>query len=306
MSLKKVIISGANGYFGAIATKYFAASNEWEVLRATRTEDGDIYFNIDNPDELSNKKMEEKVDLLIHAAAANDLVCSQDPYLCQTRNVIGTKAALDFCVLNRIEKFVYLSTSHVFGNLTGVINEDSIPYPVNDYGLSHLQAEEQVRMYERNRSIQSLIIRPSNFFGVPNNIMEHRNWLPASLSFCKNAVTKGEIQLLTPGYQKRNFVSINDICQVIYYGIEQMNQFPLVHVSGPNTFRIRDLAYQVQQVMKNKFNKNIEVIIPDGNVFEDNFSFESKYINNIYTPKDRINDFIEQLCRILLKSKDGE
>ncbi|UTW69114.1 polysaccharide biosynthesis protein [Anaerobacillus sp. HL2] len=48
--------------------------------------------------------------MFIHAVAAHEVTCKEKPYEAISQNIIGTKAALDFCHLNNIEHFAGLST----------------------------------------------------------------------------------------------------------------------------------------------------------------------------------------------------
>jgi UDP-glucose 4-epimerase len=301
MKTKSVIISGANGYFGGIACKYFQ-ENGWNVLKAVRNCDGDIYLDLDQPYNLSKIKVNQNIDLFIHAAAAHEISCREDPYKSISRNIIGTKAALDFCVNNNIRNFVYLSTFHVFGNPSGVIDESTFPFPLNDYGLSHLQAEEYVRMYERLGLVKGLVIRPSNFFGLPANIKDCKRWTLAPLAFCKSAVENKFIKLESAGYQVRNFVSVLDICKVINSAFDK--NISLIHIPGPDTLSIRELAQLVKRKVEKEHNVCVELFIPDGDCFEDNFIYTSLFLKDIFSPNDRISNFIIDFCNILKKECD--
>jgi UDP-glucose 4-epimerase len=263
------------------------------VLKATRNDGADIYFDLENPNLISQTMINEKVDLFIHAAAANEVECKKEPYKSIVKNVIGTKAALDFCVNNNIENFVYLSTFHVFGDPEGVLNEKSIPFPANDYGLSHLQAEEYVELYRRQNKIKTLILRPSNIYGNPISIQEFKRWTLVPFAFSRDAVMNGKIILNTSGKQHRNFVSAKDICRVIEHALPKMDELSLLHMMGKDFISIRSLAYLIKGIMKENFNENMEVIIhSEDNISAKDYEFTSLYLNEIYQPTDSIEDFI--------------
>ncbi|MDQ0903912.1 NAD(P)-dependent oxidoreductase [Paenibacillus sp. V4I7] len=286
-----VMISGANGYFGAIASRYF---NEigWEVLKATRNTKDDIYFDLDHPNDFATLKISKNVDLFIHAAAAHEVTCLEQPYRSIFQNVAGTKAALDFCVANNIEKFVYLSTFHVFGNPYGVIDESTIPLPANDYGLSHLQAEQYVELYTRQNKIVGRILRPSNFFGVPVDFESCNRWSLAPLDFCRQAIENGEIKLNSPGNQIRNFISINDICKIIETLFYSNKGNIITHIPGPETLSIRELALKVKRVFEIQRNSEVKLVIPEGSLEISKFTFNSNYILELYEPLERLEDYI--------------
>ncbi|WP_378950639.1 NAD-dependent epimerase/dehydratase family protein [Pelosinus sp. sgz500959] len=301
MKSKTVIISGANGYFGGIACQYFRSLG-WKVLKATRLKGDDLFFDLNNP-KTASIQTEMDVDLFIHAAAAHEVACREDPYQSIYQNVIGTKIALDFCVSNHIKKFIYLSTFHVFGDPEGLINEEAMPCPMNDYGMSHLQAEQYVQMYTATKKILGTVIRPSNFFGVPLPIEDCKRWSLIPLAFCKEAVETGKIILNTPGFQRRNFIEVHDICKVIETVYPLMEKVPLLHIHGKDQLSIREFAYLIQSVIKKEYNKDIEVIFPEGAHSEKVFQYESLYLKDIYIPDKRIENFVKELLQCLLIKK---
>lgn len=296
----RVLISGATGYFGQICCKYFT-SKGWDVVKATRHSGADVFFDLDKPESFANKKVNFSVDLFIHAAAAHEVTCQKKPYHAIAQNVLGTKAALDFCLLNGIKQFVYLSTFHVFGNPRGLINENSTPSPLSDYGLSNLQAEEYVQMYSQKKLIKGLVLRPTNFFGVPENLEQCKRWTLVPLAFCKNAVEKEVITLKTSGHQLRNFISISDICKVIDASFFSQEHYPLLHIPGTETLSIRSLARMVQNVLKKEFNKDINIVFPENTDNCEIFQFNSLYLVKLYQPKDHLEPFIKALCDKLIK-----
>jgi UDP-glucose 4-epimerase len=298
MTRQTVIISGANGYFGRIAYEYFV-NQGWQVLKASRNADADISFNLDQPETIIQATLPVPGDLFIHAAAAHEVVCRQEPYRSIYQNVAGTRAALDFCVANGVPKFVYLSTFHVFGSPQGTIDEATFPLPSNDYGLTNRLAEEYVNLYTRQGKLKGVVLRPSNFFGIPANIQHCRRWTLTPLAFCRDAVEKKKIVLQTPGYQRRNFISIQDLCRVIQVVAEKIEDYPLLHVAGPDTISIRELAQRVQTAM-GKLNQEIELVLPDGPQPKDGFTYTSLYLSHLYQPQHRIGAFIDDFCSALL------
>ena len=303
MPNKTVIISGANGYFGGIACQYFQEQG-WSVLKATRQAGSDIHCDLDHPEQFAKTKIDCPADVFIHAAAAHEVTCREQPYRSIFYNVAGTKAALDFCVLNKIQHFVYLSTFHVFGNPQGIIDESTLPSPINDYGLSHLQAEQYVQMYSKATSVKGLVIRPSNFFGIPANLQACDRWTLIPLAFCREAVETNKIVLKTSGLQERNFVSVKHICEAIEKAIDE-EDLETLHVFGKDTVSVKGLAELVQTVMKNKLGKDIVIDYPPispaqplQNIIP--FTYTSLYLNALMQSKGGIEDFIATLCVGLL------
>ncbi|MBO9998484.1 MAG: NAD(P)-dependent oxidoreductase [Cyanobacteria bacterium SID2] len=304
MTNPTVLISGANGYFGGIASRDFAA-NGWRVLTATRKPGADVTIDLDRLEDFAQQTIDTPVDLFVHAAAAHDVTCREQPYRSIWHNIAGTRAALEFCVNNNIPKFVYLSTFHVFGRPKGTIDETTVPLPLNDYGLTHLQAEEYVQLYRRQGKIQGLVLRPSNFFGIPADIDACNRWTLTPLGFCREGVELRKIVLRSPGYQKRNFISVWDICGTIRSTVDLLDRVSLLHVPGPDTISIRALAQLVEKAMKERCGESIELVIPDGEPTEAEFNYTSNRIAEFYQPQRRIADFIGEFCEKLYERAKG-
>jgi UDP-glucose 4-epimerase len=305
--MKKVIISGSNGYIGAIACQYFEDKG-WQVLKACRQDNADIWCDLDSPEQFAGLTIDSNVNLFIHTAAAHEVTCKEQPYRSIYQNVAGTRAALDFCVKNHIEHFIYLSTFHVFGHPQGEINESTEPLPVNDYGLSHLQAEQYVQMYTREGRIKGLVIRPSNGYGIPVDIDKFKRWTLVPVDFCREAIGNHKIVLRTPGLQKRNFVSIPDVCRVMEKSYSLIDKIYLLHVYGVDTISIKAFAELVKNVMRNNFNEEVELVIPQNTSSlpsskSGEFTYTSKYLQEIHEPSDRIEDFIVDFCTLLKSRK---
>jgi len=294
-----MIISGAKGYLGTLACDFFQTKG-CKVYKASRTPGSDIKFDLSQPEQFSELKINVPIDIFLHTAAANENKCREKPYESISQNVIGTKAALDFCVANDIKYFVYISTFHVFGNHNEEINEDVTPMSRDDYGLSHFQAEQYVKMYTELGYIKGIIIRPSNLFGVPDCLNNFKRWTLVPFAFCKDAVQSKCIVLNSPGLQERNFVSVHDVCEVIYHVIPNIEKYPLLHVPGPETMNIKELAIKVKLIMLNYYNTPIELKLPESNSFSllspTKLNFSSMYLDSIYKPSDTIDQHIIQLC----------
>ncbi len=295
---KTVLITGSSGYFGGIACRYFA-DRGWKVIKASRSEHADIAINLDHPEVFANTKVDTQIDLCIHAAAAHEVTCAKEPYRSIYHNVAGTRAVLDFCVNNEISRFVYLSTFHVFGNPSGEINELTLPNPLNDYGLTHLQAEQYVKLYSSKFGLNGMVIRPSNFFGIPADLSRFERWSLIPFAFCKEAIETGSIVLKTPGYQKRNFVAVNDICAAILGATKLENMPDVLHVHGRDTVSVRELATIVKTVVEKKGIRTVTILAPDGPLTTDNFIFNSLYLSTISNPSETLMDYVEGFIEVV-------
>lgn len=82
-------------------------------------------------------------------------------------NATGTLHVLDAARRHRVERFLYCSSSEVYGNAsTGVLDEDAARCsPVTVYGAAKLAGEHYALVYWRTYRLPTIIVRPFNAFG---------------------------------------------------------------------------------------------------------------------------------------------
>jgi len=87
-------------------------------------------------------------------------------------NVTGTLNLLEAAVKQRVESFVFTSTTSVFGEAllpragtpAAWVTEEVTPIPKNIYGVTKAAAEDLCQVFHRNQRLACLILRTSRFF----------------------------------------------------------------------------------------------------------------------------------------------
>ncbi|OYR44608.1 NAD(P)-dependent oxidoreductase [Halorubrum sp. Ea8] len=60
---------------------------------------------------------------------------------------------------------VYASSLAVVGNVTETIDEETVPNPVDIYGINKKAVEEYLKLYTRIKSVPTTAVRPANLYG---------------------------------------------------------------------------------------------------------------------------------------------
>jgi UDP-glucuronate 4-epimerase len=82
------------------------------------------------------------------------------------RNVVSTERLLEAAWRNGVPRFVYASSSSVYGSDPGhPVDEDHPGRPTSPYGLSKLAAEELIQLYRRERGVPGTILRYFTVYG---------------------------------------------------------------------------------------------------------------------------------------------
>lgn len=85
-------------------------------------------------------------------------------------NVDGTKNILSFIKKNKnITHFVFFSSVATYGNSKDGKGENDKQSPINDYGRSKLEAEQEIKLWhQKNQNVKTIIVRPAVVFGEYN------------------------------------------------------------------------------------------------------------------------------------------
>ena len=81
-------------------------------------------------------------------------------------NIDATQILLEACVGRPIERFVYASSSSVYGDLVAMpMREDSLLKPVSPYGVTKLSAEQLCYLYHVNHGVPTVSLRYFTVYG---------------------------------------------------------------------------------------------------------------------------------------------
>ncbi len=164
------------------------------------------------------------VDIVIHAAGMNAADCDADPIAALAFNGDVTASLVAAAVKACVKKFFYFSTVHVYSSpLEGRITEDTITVNKHPYATSHLSGENAILEIKENTATQGLILRLSNVFGVPIN-SKVNCWMLLVNDLCRQAVETHTLCLNSSGKQLRDFIGLNEVCQIVHHLAEMSNE----------------------------------------------------------------------------------
>jgi nucleoside-diphosphate-sugar epimerase len=121
--------------------------------------------NISDPGSLQN--VMKDVEMVIHLAAVSNInYAILHPIETFETNATGTLNLLEEARKNHVEKFVYISSSHVYGMPQYLPMDEKHPInPGEPYAASKAAAEMLVNIYALNYGLKTTIIRPFNMYG---------------------------------------------------------------------------------------------------------------------------------------------
>lgn len=106
------------------------------------------------------------IDLVIHTASfPRQKVVNANPAIGSRVMSEGLLNLLEASKRHRVERFVYISSSMVYGDFQDDVREDADCRPQGQYGIMKLAGEWLVRDYTRSCGLAHTIIRPSAVYG---------------------------------------------------------------------------------------------------------------------------------------------
>lgn len=184
------------------------------------------------------------VDNVFHLASEVSIpYCVEKPNESMSNNVLSTMNVLECSRIHKVNKFIFSSTSAVYGNSLFLPSVETNPVQcLNTYSISKYTGEQLCEMYYKLYGLKTVIFRYFNVYGEGQH--KTGQYAPV-MSIFKNQKLKGEpLTIIGDGYQTRDFIHVSD---VVYANIlasqkELDNYGEVFNVGTGNGTSIRDIA----------------------------------------------------------------
>ena len=109
----------------------------------------------------------EKPDTIIHLAGfPRAKIVNANPVLASKTMIDGIENLLEASVVcSSVKRFVYISSSMVYGDFSGGITEDAKLTPTSIYASFKIAGEQMVKLYASKSDMSYTIVRPSAVYG---------------------------------------------------------------------------------------------------------------------------------------------
>lgn len=254
--MKKILVTGGAGAIGSRLVSKLCSENEVFVLDDLSS--GFLENLRDLPvkfwrgsvvdDEILKEVFNEKPDVIFHLAAnfanQNSVDYPQKDLLV---NGLGTLKVLQYAHEIGVERFVYSSSSCVYGNIEEPIQEDSHRYSLDTpYAVTKLLGEQYVNFFHEHHDMQTVVLRFFNSYGPGEYPGKYRNVIP---NFMYKALHGIPLTIFGDGNETRDFTYIDDTVQAILIA----SKHPLAvgrtyNVASGTEVRISDLTKAIIKI----------------------------------------------------------
>ena len=267
-SAKQILVTGAAGFIGSHLCEklvaqassvigldnfdafYGRAIKEANLARLNDSEkfslvEGDIR----DADCLAEICTKNKIETIIHLAAKAGVRPSiEDPPAYQDVNINGTGVMLEAARKHNVRKFIFASSSSVYGNNSKIpfAESDNVDYPISPYAATKKAGELLCHTYHHLYGIDMLCLRFFTVYGP-------RQRPDLAIHKFARLIEAGEsIPVFGDGSMARDFTYIDDIIQGVMGALENCRGYKIYNLGQSHPYRLDELIAELEAVLGKK------------------------------------------------------
>ena len=192
------------------------------------------------------EEMMKGVDTVFHLAALARVQPSiENPYKFNQINEGGTLNMLEVAANAGVRRFVFSSSSSVYGDVT----EEELPTketnsfnPMSPYALNKLVGEEYCRLYSRIYNIETVCLRYFNVYGERQPLTGAYALVMGT--FAKQKLEGKTLTINGDGEQRRDFTYVKDVARanILASQSEKVGQGEAINIGNSDNRSVNDIA----------------------------------------------------------------
>ena len=189
-----------------------------------------------------------EVDYVFHEAAQAGVRKSwgKDFEIYTRNNIEATQRLLEFYKDSNIKKFVYASSSSVYGDAELPMKEDSLLKPVSPYGVTKLAGENLCYLYYKNYGVPTIALRYFTVYGPRQrpDMAIHK--------FVRAIFDDDTITAFGDGTQTRDFTFVDDAVEANLLAAKNDLVGDAFNIGGGSRISVNKLIKKVEKIIGNK------------------------------------------------------
>jgi len=271
---KKILITGGCGFIGSHFVRLILTETDWEVVNvdlltyagspenvadvSDNPRYGFVQADIADTDQMS-AIWARGFDYVVHFAAethVDNSIADASPFV--RTNVLGTQVLLDLAKNSQVEKFLYVSTDEVYGDLPlntpARFTEESPLKPSSPYSASKAGGDLLTQAYHRTYGLPTLITRCSNNYGT--------HQFPEKLVpfFVKKLLKNEKLPVYGDGKNVREWLAVEDHCRAVKFVLEQGKVGEIYNVGSNNEKSNLEITRLLCEIFEKKFEEAVEFV----------------------------------------------
>jgi len=304
--MKKIGITGGSGFIGhqiislLLEKKYKVKSCDLAKPKNFLLKNKNFQFKkINLFDEKKLSTFFSDVDCVIHLAAyLGVLNTEKNPLECLDTNILGTKSILNVILKNKIKKFIFSSSSEVYGDQDKFPIKENFEYKIKSiYALSKITSEFYVKSYAKKYNFNYNSVRFFNVYGSGQKTNFVISKFINQVSNSKNLSVYGD------GTQVRAFCNVKDAARGLFLTLIKGKKNTVYNIGNNDepismynlAKRVKDLSNSDVKIVKIKFDKSDRP--KEREIFKRYPDLKKIKKDTGYMPKISLDDGIIQLLK---------
>jgi len=194
-------------------------------------------------------KLLSKTDYVFHHAAQAGVRASwgENFSVYIKNNIEATQKLLEAAKNSRIKKFIYASSSSVYGFCPELpMSETSSLYPFSPYGVSKLAAEHLCFLYFKNYNVPTVSLRFFTVYGPGQrpDMAFHK--------FFKAIAEDKQITVYGDGKQTRDFTYVDDIIEANFSSLKNGVPGEIYNIGGGSRKKLEEIFPILESICQKK------------------------------------------------------
>ena len=202
-------------------------------------------------DPLDVDRSTNGIDIVFHLACLGVRHSIAHPFENHRVNAEGSLLMLDAAYRAKVDRFVYCSSSEVYGTAQYIPMSESHPtYPNTVYGSSKLAGEAYARSYYKTFGMRTVIVRPFNTYGPRSHYEgDAGEIIPKSIV---RALNEKPILVFGDGTQTRDFTYVEDTARALFNAAENdVLVGETLNVGSNFEISIKELSQKIVELVGN-------------------------------------------------------
>ena len=258
----KVLVTGGAGFIGSHLVErllaeghgvvsldnfddfYAPALKRWNLVGAIKTPAFKLVEGDLRDEALLGRIFEqEKIDWVAHLAARAGVRPSlENPALYADVNIRGTVCLLEACRQHGVRRFLFASSSSVYGNSSRVpfSEDDPVNHPISPYAATKKAGELLCHTYHHLYGMDIACLRYFTVYGPrqrPEMAIHH---------FTRSIFEGRKISLFGDGSSRRDYTYIEDIIEGTLGAFSREHGFQIYNLGESQTISLSDLIREIE------------------------------------------------------------
>ncbi len=267
----KVLVTGAAGFIGSHLCERLLADGrlvvgvdnfddfyepkvKWRNIENSLAHDNFGLIEADIRDiPAMNEAVGQGIDVIVHLAARAGVRPSiEQPVLCADVNVNGTVVMLEAARQNDVKKFIFGSSSSVYGNNEKIpfSEDDNVDFPISPYAATKKACELICHTYHSLYGIDMTCLRFFTVYGP-------RQRPDLAIHKFARLIERGRpIPVFGDGSMMRDFTYIDDIIAGTAAAIDRCGGYNIYNLGESEPIKLGELIERIEQALGKKAQKD--------------------------------------------------